>query len=188
MKTTKIIVCGMAVLTAAVLGGCQGNKSKGQTPDIVEDTTAMADSTVYGVCGDGCTMSTLQLITDKGDTIDCILESPDGGSAVEVQGGIGVGDRVGATLQTDADGNHYALTAINITSLTGKWSSLDNTFQLHADGSVTSSMKEPKPYTHWSLVNGRLVLSADTFDITVLGHDSLCLKGGQGAVGYRRLK
>ena len=47
-------------------------------------------------------------------------------------------------------------------------------------------MQEPKPYTEWSICNGKLVLSADTFDIYALGADSLYLENAEGIYGYKR--
>ena len=185
----KICVCTVCMIAVTfLLGGCHGNKTKSGNPEIVSDTTTVKDSTVYGVCGDGCAMHTLQLITDNGDTLNCMLESIDGETSTEVNGGMGVGDRIGALLEKDADGVCHVNKAVNITSLLGKWGCLDKTFQLNPDGSVEGNVKEPRPYSRWNLVNGKLVLSTDTFEIAVLGPDSLCLDGKQGRVGYRRLK
>lgn len=47
-------------------------------------------------------------------------------------------------------------------------------------------MKEPKPYTEWKILNGELILSADTFDIYSLGADSLYLENSDGIYGYKR--
>lgn len=187
MKKLFVSTFSLAML-AISLGGCKGKQPKGQAPEIVKETVEIQDSTIYGVCGEGCAMHTLQLITDNGDTLNCMLEGKDGDTFVEVQGGMGIGDKVGVTIQKDSDGIIYVQTAVNITSLLGKWGSLDKTFQLNKDGSVDTNIKEPKPYTSWNLINGKLVLSPDTFEITTLGPDSLYLKSRQGVVGYRRLK
>lgn len=48
-------------------------------------------------------------------------------------------------------------------------------------------MKEPKPYTEWKILNGKLILSSDTFDIYSLGADSLYLENTEGIYGYKRL-
>ena len=49
--------------------GCQSKGQKAQGEDstlMVGDT--VADSTVYGVCGEGTAMHTVELITDAGDS------------------------------------------------------------------------------------------------------------------------
>lgn len=53
--------------------------------EILTDSAAV-DSTVYGRCGEGTAMHTLELITDKGDTIVYTLEGLDTFS--NVQGGL----------------------------------------------------------------------------------------------------
>lgn len=185
MKKTFCAILAAAMTMA--MTGCTGKKATHDTADIVADTTAVADTTVYGTCGDGSTMHVLQLVTDRGDTLECMLESPDGTVETEVKGGMSAGDRMGVILTLDNEGQQYACSAINITSLLGRWSSLEQSFQLNADGSVTNSVKEPRPYTRWQLCNGRLVLSADTFSIETIGSDSLYLKDSRGVAGYRRM-
>ena len=47
---------------------------------------------------------------------------------------------------------------------------------------------EQNPWTNWRIVNGRLVLNRDTFDIDNLGSDSLYLENKNGIFVYKRTK
>jgi hypothetical protein len=77
---------------------------------------------------------------------------------------------------------------INLTTLLGKWQSLDRKFEIKEGGVVETVVNEQKPYTSWKIVNGKLVLSADTFSIYELGADSLYLENSVGIFAYKRVK
>lgn len=179
----KNILSFLLVATIMGLVGCT-NKKAGNTanmPTLSEETEA--DSTVYGKCGEGSAMHTLELITDKGDTLVYAINDDD--SCSVVKGGLFAGDRLAVTGYKQEEGL-VATQVINITSLLGKWVSLDKTFDLQEGGVVVSNVKEPKPYTEWKIQNGHLVLSSDTFDIYNLGPDSLYLENAKGIYGYKR--
>lgn len=172
------------LLTAIIVVGCD-NKSKpavADTADVQEDETP--DTTIYGKCGVSTAMHTLELITDKGDTIIYSLENAD--TCADVQGGLFSGDRLAIIAGKGREGEPFAKKVINITSLIGKWGSLDKSFEICEGGVVESNFKEPKPYTEWKILNGMLVLSADTFNIYALGPDSLLLENSYGIYGYKR--
>ena len=88
MKTFRNII----LLTCAIIIlGCKDGKKSAPVIEILTDSAAV-DSTVYGRCGEGTAMHTLELITDKGDTIVYTIEGLDTFS--NVQGGLFVGDRI----------------------------------------------------------------------------------------------
>lgn len=171
------------LLCLLVFAGCN-NKTKPvpETREIQE--TEIPDTTIYGKCGEGTAMHTLELITDKGDTIIYSLEDAD--TEADVQGGLFSGDRLAIVACKGLDGGMFAKKVINLTSLIGKWGSLDKSFEICEGGFVESNVTEPKPYTEWKILNGMLVLSADTFNIYNLGPDSLLLENSQGIYGYKR--
>lgn len=181
----KKLSIAAVLLASLVIAGCGGKKNKAEMEYISTTNEEVNDSTVYGKCGEGTMMNTLELVTDSGDTVVYSIEEAT--SRGEVKGGLSVGDRMAVVPAFDADGNIAASSVVNVTSLLGKWSNLDRSFELQPDGSVLGDVKEPHPYTSWRLLNGRLLLSSDTFDIRVLGSDSLLLVGNKGSVGYRRL-
>ena len=91
----------------------------------------------------------------------------------------------------DIDANEeqglIATQVINLTTLLGKWTSLDKNFEILEGGIVQSSVQaESNPWTSWKLLNGRLVLNADTFKISCLGADSLYLENEKGIFVYKR--
>lgn len=181
------ILSFMATLMAvACFCSCKDNNPKVAMPEVVEDTVVAVDNSVYGICGDGTSMNSLQLVTAKGDTSVFMLD--DGNHHADVQGGLNAGDSMAVVTAADGDGVALPSKVVNISSLMGKWGTLERHFALKADGTVESNVKEPRPYTHWQLFNGRLVLSQDTFAIAQLGPDSLYLRHGDDTIGYRRLK
>lgn len=159
--------------------------------EVNEET---ADSTVYGVCGDGTSMHSLQLVTDAGDTLTyTILDSEadldgevSGGIVSNVEGGLMAGDKVAVT-GLKVDGELIANRVINVTSLLGHWTSLDKNFEIEEGGTVRSSLKaETNPWTSWKILNGQLLLNRDTFDITSLGADSLYIENQNGIYTFKR--
>jgi hypothetical protein len=187
----KYLKCTAALFMAALLcAGCHGNKTAKGTTDKDSNSTATAknsvDTTIYGKCGDGTAMHTLELVLDNGKTETFMMETED--STTSVVGGLLVGDRM-AVIAQKQDGDYFAKKVINITSLMGKWTSIDKNFAIKEGGTVESYVKaETHPYTSWKIFNGKLILSADTFDIVNLGADSLYLENTKGIYGYKRQK
>ncbi len=176
-----------------ILAGCTPKKDKTQIN--VDSQESVADSTVYGVCGDGTSMHSLELITDAGDTLTyTILDAEydeDGtqeGMVSHVEGGLMAGDKVAVTGQK-VDGELIADRVINVTSLLGHWTSIDRNFEIEEGGTVRSNVKaETNPWTSWKILNGRLLLNRDTFDITSLGADSLYIENQKGIFTFKRQK
>lgn len=183
MKTFKSLILFMC---AMIIAGCNDKKKSVPVIKIAGDSTVV-DTTVYGKCGDGTAMHTLELVTDKGDTIVYTLEGRD--TCANVQGGLFVGDRI-AVIGERVEGLNeemFAKKVINLTSLQGVWSSLDKKFEIVEGGTVISNTGEPKPYTEWKILNGKLILTPDTFDVYALGPDSLYLESNNGIYGYKRM-
>lgn len=184
MRTFKTI---LTVLCAVIVAGCADKKKNVAVIEVSGDSLAV-DSTVYGRCGEGTAMHTLELVTDKGDTVVYTLEGID--TCSNVQGGLFIGDRIAVIGERVQGLNEemFAKKVINLTSLLGTWSSLDKKFEIAEGGTVVSNTGEPKPYTEWKILNGKLVLTPDTFDIYSLGPDSLYLENNDGIYGYKRMQ
>lgn len=170
---------------AGIIAACGGQKKTetGKTAEIAN--TEEVDTTIYGSCGEATMMNSLELITDKGDTLTILLNAPD--STTTVLGGLLVGDRMAVTAYRGADNEQYAQTVFNLTTLTGKWASIDRTFEILENGTVVCNQQEPKPYVDWRILNGKLILTADTFGIYSLGADSLLLENADGIFAYKRV-
>lgn len=147
------------------------------------------DSTIYGVCGTGTMMHTLQLITDKNDTINVNIDDEydeDGEARHIVVGGMLCGDRM-AVIAEVRDAELSALKIINMTALLGRWISLDKNFVLEENGRVVSDIaNESNSWNEWRLYNGRLLLGTDTFDVINISADTLSLENNIGIYEYRR--
>lgn len=193
MKNYVILFASVLLLA---LSGCTSKKEKPQAEAEVQEE--VADSTIYGVCGDGTSMHSLQLVTDGGDTLIYTIldaeadfdggETTEGGMVSDVEGGLMAGDKVAVTGQK-VDGELIADRVINITSLLGHWTSIDKNFELEEGGTVRSSVKaETNPWTSWKILNGQLLLNRDTFDITSLGADSLYIENSNGIYTFKRQK
>lgn len=182
---------GMGLLfLVLVLAACDAKKKQ-----QIEDTDEVAevnDTTVYGVCGEGTSMHSLEIITDAGDTLVYTLLSQDAETEVEtpsdVQGGLMVGDKMAVTGHKTAD-ELVADRVINVTSLLGHWTSIDKNFTIEEGGTVHSAVKaETNPWTSWKILNGSLLLNRDTFAIDGLSADSLYLENANGIFTFKRQK
>lgn len=189
MKRLSIIALA-CFMTAFLITGCHEkakNEAAGQTDSIDMADTA-ADSTVYGVCGEGTAMHTLELITDAGDSLEYMIAEDEDG-VQDIKGGLLVGDRMAVIEGPMVDGDRMAKKVINLTTLLGKWTSIDKNFEIMEGGVVKSKLKvENNPWTSWKILNGQLVMNRDTFDISVLGSDSLYLENKNGIFAYKRIK
>lgn len=192
MKNLGFVFASLMLL---VLAGCNSKKEK---PNLqANDVEEVADSTVYGVCGEGTSMHSLELITDTGDTLTYTILDAEadmdgmvtgGGMVSHVEGGLMAGDKVAVTGQK-VDGELIADKVINVTSLLGHWTSIDKNFEIEEGGTVRSSVKaESNPWTSWKILNGRLLLNRDTFNINSLGADSLYIENDKGIYTFKRQK
>lgn len=192
MKNLGFVFASLMLL---VLAGCNSKKEK---PNLqANDVEEVADSTVYGVCGEGTSMHSLELITDTGDTLTYTILDAEadmdgmvtgGGLVSHVEGGLMAGDKVAVTGQK-VDGELIADKVINVTSLLGHWTSIDKNFEIEEGGTVRSIVKaESNPWTSWKILNGRLLLNRDTFNINSLGADSLYIENDKGIYTFKRQK
>ena len=118
-------------------------------------------------------------------TLQYIVEED---SVQTIKGGKHVGDRMAIIASTNEVGEHIVKSGINLTTLLGKWSALDRSFEIQEGGIVNSQYEEPKPYTEWKVYNGLLILSKDTFSVYELGAHSLLLENNKGIYSYKRQK
>lgn len=182
----KLVYVAMALVLTFAFESCKDKKTNPVIGAV--DSTGIdddeADSTIYGVCGEGTSMHELQLISDAGDTLNVFISDEDPGI---VQGGLLSGDRIALIANEDADGQYVAQKVINLTSLMGKWTSLDKNFEIIEGGEVKNNVKaETNPWTSWKILNGKLLLNKDTFSINTLGPDSLLLENRVGIFTFKR--
>jgi hypothetical protein len=177
----SIVLVGVLIFT-----GCKNNKRTHSVKSNDSAIVCRSDSTVYGVCGDGTAMHTLELLTDAGDTINYLVDENETESVVK--GGLFVGDRM-AVIGHKGGGDYIATNVINLTALMGKWASVDKNFEIQEGGTVMNYVKaETHPWKSWKICNGKLVLNKDTFMIDNLGADSLYLENRDGIFAFKRQK
>ena len=93
------------------------------------------------------------------------------------------------STETATRGEKCARKVINLTTLQGKWTSIDKNFEILEGGEVKSDVEaEKNPWTTWKILNGKLLLNRDTFDIDNLGSDSLYLENKVGIFVYKRVE
>ena len=163
---------------------------KATTEQDIEDSLAIADpdTTVYGICGESTTMHSLQLITDDGRVMNLLVDTDNEADNSTVKGGLLAGDRMAVTIAV-VDGDSTACTAINLTTLTGRWTSIDRNFEIVEGGEIISAVQsETDPYTSWKIHNGSLLMGRDTFSVLTLGADSLEIESSRGIYVYKRQK
>lgn len=175
-----------AVLVTAFVASC-GDKKAEKTVEEVDDSLAVVnpDTTVYGICGEGTSMHSLEIITDAGRVLT-LMVNEDGDEDV-VKGGLLCGDKM-AVLTAVVNGDSVATKVINLTTLEGKWTGLDRNFEIADGGEVLSTLQsESNPYTSWKIYNGQLLMGRDTFNILTLGADSLEIECRRGIFVYKRM-
>lgn len=185
-KATFWAALAMATLVAAGCGGNKTDKSKANDDTVKQEVTDQ-DSTVYGTCVEGSNHRVI-IKTDDGRMMGFTKDVDD--SVSVVQGGILIGDEMAVTYLFDKENyDTVATRVINLTTLRAHWRSLDRDFEFEKGGTIKSNQpNETHPWTSWRILNGRLLLSTDTFDITLLSADSLYLSNDKGIYTYKRVK
>ncbi len=173
----------LAMLLVAV--GCGANKAQEAESDEAESLGN--DSTMYGTCGEASSMHTLELIDMNNESLLIHIDDESDTPTV-ILGEVLNGDRMAVTAHKDESGMYVAQRVINLSSLLGHWQSVDRDFDIAEDGEVKSYVPEATDaWTAWRILNGQLLLNADTFDIVVLTGDSLEIENGEGIYSFNRL-
>ena len=177
----------LAVLAILCLASCKKEKTAetDETPvsPVEQEPSALPDSTLWGHLGEDTGMSTLQFITDQGDTLELYRTNPYTGEDGRLVGEVrNYSDRFAITLSPEYEA---LLTAINATQLTQTWTTDEGELDIRGDGTVNS---QTLPYSGWKLWNGHLLFATvvqqeygtvtriDTLDIVSLDDDSLIVR------------
>ena len=180
----------MAAASMTIMMSCGGKGGQQVVASQQEDTAAInsipRDKTLYGLCGEGTAMNTLQLLRDNGDTL--VLSITNAMEAGQVFGGLQVGDRIAVYAN---DNNSEAIIVINQNALLGDWvmpNPIDGSSEVGIrikEGGVAESIEQSSIiYKTWKIFNGRLeILSQrdgggdeeelNLYEIVKLGADSL---------------
>ena len=189
-------------MAVVLLTGSCGKKGKTEPGQVTSDSSAVysvpRDSMIYGICGDGSAMNTLQLITDVGDTMTLsIAEANDKGLCY---GGLQSGDRMAVMLKDKTT----AKLVINQSAMLGDWvmpNPLDGSSEMGIrikEGGIAESIDQPTMiYRSWRLYNGKLeivairegggdMMETNLYDIVAIGPDTLIFKDSEETFEYSR--
>lgn len=201
MMLTKRNLIPFAVVAMAIVTICSCGGKEKRVPFDSGDSTSnvLQDKTVYGVCGDGTAMHTLQIITDLGDTVTFDIAAAVDNN--KVFGGLQAGDRIAVVPGTD---KNTAVCVINQTSLLGNWvmpNPLDGSdevgFSIKEGGVVEGIEQSSIIYKTWRLLNGQLEVVSEResgggiedialYNIIKLTADSLIIKDTEDIFEYGR--
>ena len=163
------------------------------------DMSAMQDPTIYGVCGEGSAMNTLQIVTDLGDSI--VLDLNYARENNQVFGGLQAGDRMAVVPNSKKT---EALIVVNQADLLGNWvmpNPLDGSdevgFRIKEGGILEGIEQSSLTFKTWRLVRGKLETVAvregggeeeevNIYDLVKLTPDSLILKDNDDTYEYGR--
>jgi hypothetical protein len=205
MKRFTVTMLSMALLLMA--GACSEKKKSAEAETTQDEPVGWEeagqyfyrDSTIYGICADGSSMNTLQLITDMGDTL--LLGLVHARETNRVFGGYQVGDRMAVLVNKDTTA---ATMVVNQTCLLGEWvtpNPIDGSSEMGffiKDGGVAESINQSTiVYQSWRLNNGLLEIVStrddggnleETIDyqLLFLTSDSLAIKDSEGTYEYSR--
>lgn len=200
MKKISVVMLLVAAV-AWTMSSCGGKTQQVPFDDGSDsvDMTALQDPTIYGVCGEGSAMNTLQIVTDLGDTITLDLTYARENN--QVFGGLETGDRMAVVPNGKKT---EALIVVNQVALLGNWvmpNPLDGSdevgFRIKEGGILEGIEQSTLTYKTWRLVRGKLELisiregageeeEVNLYDIVKLSPDSLILKDGEDSYEYGR--
>lgn len=198
MKKLSIFLCASAVVA---LANC-GNKAQQQVFEHVDTTDVVmvnASHTVFGLCGDATNDSTLQLITDNGDTLELALR--DARQKDAILGQLETGFKVAVLLNEEGTGASHV---ISESQLHGNWvmpNPLDGSsfvgISLKEGGIAESIEQSYIIYKTWRIVDGKLEITlvregggdeeeTNVYDIIKLDSDSLIYGNDDDRMEYSR--
>lgn len=171
------------------LTGCFEKKERPVAEDpyeiVINDVQGTVKDTVLtGYLGEETGMSSLQLITDFGDTLSISKTKSDGTNGIMLGEVRNYEDRVMILANQDEDQNLFLISFLNITQLEGVWKNGTQSISLRPDSSVVGTAMN---YTHWQVDRCKILFSGnltteygitsriDTVSINFLDEDSLHL-------------
>ncbi|HRN16688.1 MAG TPA: lipocalin family protein, partial [Xylanibacter oryzae] len=161
-----ILLFSFFAITLLIVGcGSKTQKTSTNIDTVKTDDVSSKDKTIYGICGEGTAMNTLQVITDNSDTLEIsIADAKDNGM---VLGGFECGDRL--AVMAKKEGKEYiASEVINLNTLLGSWimpNPIDGSDFVGIklkDGGIAESINNNSTfYKTWRIFNGKIILTAN---------------------------
>jgi len=201
MKYFKLLI--VCLLATWMISGCGVKKSETSENDsdsVSAADLASKDKTLFGICGEGTAMNTLQLKTDNGDTLNISIEHARDNNMVF--GGLENMNKMAVLLAPDSS----AIEVINLSTILGNWvepNPLDGSSMQGItikESGIATSIENTVTFKTWRIFNGKLLLTyisegsmnddeaVDTFDIKNLGSDSLIISNTNETHQFNRRK
>ena len=200
----RILNFAVVAVMAGMMTQCGNNNKTNTAPADEGDTIAVEQNTlamVYGICGYGSSMNTLELYTDTGDTLNIALEKAKEDN--KVFGGYSVGDRMAVYLDKKTMNPEVV---INESTLMGNWlmpNPIDGSSILGIsikDGGIAESINQTVIiFKTWRIIDGKLEITlvregggdeqeTNTYTLDKLDADSLIFFGPEDRFEYGRKK
>lgn len=151
---------------AVLLASCGESLNKKVPFEEVNIAEVVRDTMLYGFCGEGSAMNTLQIITDANDTITLNVAAAKDKNMVF--GGYAVGDEMAVAVDKDTT---MATMVINKSALHGNWvqpnpidGSSETGISILKGGTAESIDQSSIVYKSWRLFNGKLQVVATRND------------------------
>lgn len=184
---------------AVLLASCGESLNKKVPFEEVNIAEVVRDTMLYGFCGEGSAMNTLQIITDANDTITLNVAAAKDKNMVF--GGYAVGDEMAVAVDKDTT---MATMVINKSALHGNWvqpnpidGSSETGISILKGGTAESIDQSSIVYKSWRLFNGKLQVVATRndgidmeevleFTIKKVTPDSLIIADSEDTYEYSR--
>ena len=184
---------------AILLAGCGESLNKKVPFEEVNIAEVVRDTMLYGFCGEGSAMNTLQIITDANDTITLNVAAAKDKNMVF--GGYAVGDEMAVAVDKDTT---MATMVLNKSALHGNWvqpnpidGSSETGISILKGGTAESIDQSSIVYKSWRLFNGKLQVVATRndgidmeevleFTIKKVTPDSLIIADSEDTYEYSR--
>lgn len=196
-KTFYLYMLTIGLMAAS----CTNNKPQQYNHEETLDSIVVVNHnrTVFGLCGEGSAMNTLQLLTDSGDTLS--LDLSVARESNNIFGGYECGDKMAVLLTNDRSA---AELVINETTLLGNWvmpNPLDGSsivgISLREGGIAESIDQSTIVYKTWRIVDGGLEIQSvregggdveetNVYRIVKLDADSLVYMNEEDLFEYSR--
>lgn len=151
---------------AVLLASCGESLNKKVPFEEVNIAQIVRDTMIYGFCGEGSAMNTLQIITDANDTITLSVAAAREKNMVF--GGYAVGDEMAVSVDKDTT---MANIVVNKSALLGNWvqpnpidGSSETGISILKGGTAESIDQSTIVYKSWRLFNGKLQIVASRDD------------------------
>lgn len=182
-----------------LLASCGESLNKKVPFEEVNIAEVVRDTMLYGFCGEGSAMNTLQIITDANDTITLNVAAAKDKNMVF--GGYAVGDEMAVAVDKDTT---MATMVINKSALHGNWvqpnpidGSSETGISILKGGTAESIDQSSIVYKSWRLFNGKLQVVATRndgidmeevleFTIKKVTPDSLIIADSEDTYEYSR--